>query len=125
MLDRACVSCHRPDSTDSKAAKLDLTPAKSYQSLLSFGDGDLKKKAFERDRSIPGECTAMQSKLYAILTDEKGHEGVKLDAEGLDRIALWIDLYAYRQGSFSKEQEKELERLREVWSDLLAKQAAK
>ncbi|MGO8752032.1 MAG: discoidin domain-containing protein [Thermoguttaceae bacterium] len=119
VLDRSCVSCHDPKSTRAKAARLDLTPAKSYQSLLTFGGEDLKKLAFERDRSVPGRCTAMKSKLYALLSDEKGHEGIHLDADGLDRLTLWMDVYAQRSGSFSEPQEQELRKLRQRWAHLL------
>ncbi len=119
VLDRACVRCHNPHS-DNKGQSLDLTAERSYQSLISFGGEDLKKKAFERDRSIPGQCTAATSKLYALLTQPGGHEGVKLPPEDLQRIVLWMDTYAHRQGSFSPEQEQELRRLRQAWSDLLA-----
>jgi hypothetical protein len=43
VLDHLCVECHRPDAKDAQAAKLDLTPARAYDSLLGFGGGDLKK----------------------------------------------------------------------------------
>ena len=125
VLDHSCVSCHKPDSSDAKAAKLDLTPAKAYQSLLSFGGEDLKKKAFERDRSIPGQCTAATSKLWALLTQSGGHEGVRLDAESLDRLATWMDTYAHRQGHFSQQQEEELRQIRQRWADLFAASPAK
>lgn len=119
VLDQACVRCHRPQSGN-KGESLDLTAERSYQSLISFGGEDLKKKAFERDRSIPGQCTAATSKLYRLLSQPGGHEGVRLDPESLERIVLWMDTYAHRLGSFSPEQEQELQRLRQVWSDLLA-----
>jgi hypothetical protein len=121
VLDRACVSCHKAGSDNAKAAALVLTADKSYQSLMGFGGEDLKKVAFERDRSIPGECTAMKSKLYALLSDAKGHEGLRLDAASLDRLVLWMDTYAQRQGSFSEKQEGELRELRKTWSDLLVR----
>ncbi len=120
VLDKACVSCHKPGSGN-KGQSLDLTAAASYQSLISFGGEDLKKKAFERDRSLPGHGTAATSRLYAVLTQPGGHEGVQLDAPSLDRLVLWMDTYAYRQGSFSEQQEKELVRLRRVWSHLFAR----
>lgn len=120
VLDRHCVRCHKPGSEDAKAARLDLTPAKAYQSLLTFGGEDLKKKAFERDRSIPGECTAATSKLWALVADPKGHEGVVLDAESRQRLATWMDTYAQVRGSFSERQEQELKEIRRAWADMLA-----
>jgi hypothetical protein len=121
ILDKNCVSCHRPGSGNEKGARLDLTAAKAYDSLLSFGGKDLRQLAFERDRSIVGECAARKSKLWAILKDEKGHEGVRLDAESLGRLAVWMDLYAQRLGHFSDRQETELRELRERVTALLAR----
>lgn len=113
VLDRSCVECHQPGSKNGRKSDLDLTAAKAYQSLLSFGGEDLKKKAFERDRSIPGEGTAATSKLYALLTAANGHEGVKLDPESLDRLVTWMDTYAQKQGHFSEAQSQELARFRQ------------
>ena len=120
VLDRHCAGCHKAGSGDAKAAKIDLTSNSSYQTLLGFGGEDLKKKAFERDRSIPGQCTAATSKLWALLAKEGGHEGVKLDAESRERLATWMDTYAHRQGSFSPGQEEQLKRIRGDWADLFA-----
>jgi hypothetical protein len=120
VLDRYCVRCHKPASGDEKAAKIDLTAAKAYPTLLGFGGEDLKTKAFERDRSIPGQCTAATSKLWALVGQDKGHEGVKLDPESRDRLLTWMDTYAQRQGSFSQTQEQELQKLRHAWADLFA-----
>jgi hypothetical protein len=121
VLDRQCVSCHRPGSGNEKGSRLDLTAAKAYDSLLSFGGKDLRQLAFEKDRSIVGDCPARKSKLMALLRDPKGHEGVRLDADSLARLAAWMDLYAQRQGHFSDKQEQELTRLREQMAPLLAR----
>jgi hypothetical protein len=108
ILDRHCVECHRSDSDDPAAARLNLQPAHAYQSLIAFGGEDLKKLAFERDRSIVGQGTAAQSKLWKLVTRPAGHEGVRLNRDSLDRLALWMDTYAHRLGHFSPEQEREL-----------------
>ena len=42
VLDKHCVSCHAPQSTDVAAAAFDLTAPNSYTSLLSFGGGAVK-----------------------------------------------------------------------------------
>ena len=118
VLDRGCVGCHDAKSTHARASKLDLTAARSYQGLLSFGGEDLKKLAFERDRSIPGQAAAANSKLYRILTQAGGHEGMHLDAESLNRLVTWMDTYAQRQGHFSDAQERELEKIRQTWAGL-------
>ena len=119
VLEKSCVSCHKPGAKDEKAARFDLTAAKAYANLIAYAGEDLKKLAFEKDRSIVGECPAQKSKLLALLTDPKGHEDVKLDAESLARLVIWMDLYAQRQGHFSAEQEQRLLALRQQWAGLL------
>ncbi len=108
VLDRHCVECHRPGSSETEAAKLDLTSTNSYKALLSFGGEDLKKLAFERARSLVGQGTAANSKLWSLLTTGAGHKEVKLDTDDLNRLATWMDTYAQRIGHFSEQQEKEL-----------------
>jgi len=112
VLDTYCVRCHSADGGKKAAAKLDLTATNSYQALLNYAGKDLQKLAFERDRSLPGECVAQQSKLLARL--RAGHG--KLAPEKLYRLVVWMDLYATRVGSFSPEQEKELEQKRVEWT---------
>ncbi len=119
LLDKHCVSCHNPGSDNEKGRALDLTAAKAYESLIGFGGEDLKKLAFERGKSVPGEGPAAKSKLYAILKHDKGHEGVILPADDLYRLVVWMDLYAHRIGSFTDAQEQELLKLRETWAGLL------
>ena len=121
VLDRLCVDCHRPGGDDAQAARFDLTPARSYDSLISYAGGDLGKLAFERDRSFVGEMPARQSRLLALLRQGDGHEGVRLDAESLDRLATWMDTYAHRVGHFSDEQEEGLRELRREMAGLLTK----
>ncbi len=118
VLDRHCAECHDPKSSHARKSKLDLTAAAAYQSLLSFGGEDLKKKAFERDRSIPGQGTAANSKLFVLLSQAGGHEGARLDPEGFERLITWMDTYAQRQGHFSEAQEQELTKARQAWADL-------
>jgi hypothetical protein len=119
VLDRNCVECHRPGAKDALAAKFDLTPERAYDSLLGFADSDLKKQAFERDRSVPGEGTAARSKLWQLLTQADGHEGVRLDADSANRLVTWLDTYAQRSGHFSAEQEAKLATFRRECAPLL------
>lgn len=119
VLDRACVSCHQAGGKDARAAALNLSGPKSYDALLNFAGQDLKKLAFEKDRSVVGECAARKSRLWAILSDPNGHEGVRLGADDLGRFAVWMDLYAQRQGHFSDQQEKQLEELRRQLAPIL------
>ena len=120
VLDRHCAECHRAGSRDAAAAMIDLTAANAYQTLLAFGGEDLKKQAFERDRSVAGKGTAANSKLWKLLTEGGGHKEVKLDADARDRLVTWMDTYAQRQGHFSEEQEKQLARLRASLAGLFA-----
>jgi hypothetical protein len=125
VLDQHCVECHRPDGKDVKAAKLDLTTAKAYATLLGFGGEDLKKQALERDRSVPGQAVAANTRLWQCLTQPGGHQGVKLQTDSLDRLATWMDTYAQRIGHFSEAQERQLLELRRTFSGLLAEGPAK
>jgi hypothetical protein len=114
VLDRHCVECHQPGAEGFEKAAIDLTPEKAWGSLVGFADGDLKKKAFERDISVPNEGVAANSRLWDMLAPSTGksHQGVLLDAANLARLATWMDTYAHWQGSFSEEQETELMKFR-------------
>jgi len=120
VLDRHCVGCHSPQSDDRQAARLDLTAANSYQTLISFGEEDLKQLAFEKDASVVGDGVARNSKLLASLTEDGGHEGVELDGDSLRRLVTWMDLYSHKQGFFSEGQERQLHEVRKKWADMIA-----
>ncbi|MHC4740589.1 MAG: HzsA-related protein [Planctomycetota bacterium] len=120
VLNESCVSCHSPTGDNAKAMALDLTPARAYQSLLTFADKDLEKLAFEKDASNIGQCPAANSRLLAVLTKHESHKDVQLGADGFDRLVTWMDTYAQRLGSFSDVQEEQLVKLRREWSPLLA-----
>jgi hypothetical protein len=119
VLDQHCVACHKPGAPDIKAARLDLTAPRAYDTLLAFADEDLKKQAFERDRSLPNQTVTSRSKLWTLLTQADGHEKLTLDADSLARLATWMDTYAQRQGHFSLEQEQQLIALRRDLRQLL------
>jgi hypothetical protein len=120
VLDNYCVDCHRADGKDTLAAKLNLAPANAYEALMAFGDADLRKQAFERDRSLPNHAVAANTKLWKLLTQAGGHQKLALDADSLDRLATWMDTYAQRRGSFSEQQERELLAFRQTLSPLLS-----
>ena len=119
VLDRHCVTCHKPGAQDARAARLDLTAPRAYETLLAFADEDLKKHAFERDRSLPNQVVAGRSRLWNLLTQPGGHGQVTLEADSLARLATWMDTYAQRQGHFSPEQEQQLIALRRDLRPLL------
>lgn len=120
VLDRSCISCHAPGSSNAKGARFDLTATVSYTNLLNLAGGNLKTLAFERDRSVPGQCVTRQSRLWSMLTGPEPHEGVRLDADSLRRLATWMDVYAQRVGHFSASQEKELRQLRTALAAMLS-----
>ena len=53
------------------------------------------------------------------MTAENGHEGLKLDDQGLRRLATWMDTYAQRSGHFSPQQEAKLREFRKKLQPLL------
>jgi hypothetical protein len=119
VLDKRCITCHRSDGTNRKAAALDLSPAKAYDTLVGFSNNNLRKLAHERDRSIPGEGVARKSKLLKILQLGKQHKELKLDADSINRLIVWMDVYAQRAGHFSEEQERELIQLKKSLTPML------
>jgi hypothetical protein len=122
VLDAQCVRCHNPKSDDVEGAKYDLTPARAYHSLTHSGKpslNDLVLSAYRDGVSTEGHNPAVRSAVLRMLADPAGHYGVKLDRASLDRFVTWMDTYAQRLGTFSPEQEQELERLRHAWTELL------
>ena len=122
VLDRQCVSCHAPGTKDAKAARFDLTTAKSYESLVGYGKPSLAEQiqhGYRQGFSKPGEGVAATSALLALLSNPEGHYQIKLDARALERFTLWMDTYAQRLGSFSADQERRLEALRRACANLL------
>jgi len=119
LLNDRCVACHRPDGPDASAARLDLTPAKAWQSLMDYAEEDLARLVFERDRSIAGETPSRQSHLLRHLEQPKGCGAPPLAPAEFERLALWMDTYGHTQGAFSERQEVELIELRKQFSHLL------
>ncbi|MCX7047168.1 MAG: discoidin domain-containing protein [Candidatus Sumerlaeota bacterium] len=110
ILDKNCVSCHKPGGREANAARFDLsTAAKSYDALINWSNKDLRLLTFERDRSIAGDCPARKSKLWAKIAEMERKGAFTLDAAARDRLSTWMDLYAQRQGHFSDEQERQLQ----------------
>lgn len=117
VLDRQCVSCHHPKAEDALAAKIDLTPAKAYATLVRFGQPNVQDQvmaAYRRGLSIAGDGIAQRSALMVLLDAPQKHYSVQLDADARERLLTWLDTYAQRQGHFSDEQERELIELRQA-----------
>ena len=102
-------------------AEFDLTAARSYDSLVGYGDPSLKTHVVTRHRqgrSIAGACAARRSPLLALLA--KRHYNVELAPDDRQRLITWMDTYAQRLGSFSEDQEEQLRRLRDQMASILA-----
>jgi hypothetical protein len=127
VLDARCVCCHspggeRPEGESRDPAKLDLTAAAAYASLVGWGTPSLRETVlddYRRGYSTEGAGTASRSALLRKVAGPEAHHGVRLDALELERLIVWMDTYAQRLGSFSPEQERELVDLRERSADLL------
>ncbi|MBM3476866.1 MAG: hypothetical protein FJX75_26635 [Armatimonadetes bacterium] len=123
VLDRQCVRCHRPDSTEAAKSPLDLTPGQAYESLVSYGAPSLRDHVRARyggGRSVVGEGAAATSALLKLL--RAGHRDVTLAVDDTDRLVTWMDTYAQVRGSFSEDQEQRLRDLRADISWMLADQ---
>jgi hypothetical protein len=120
VLDRHCVRCHSPKGKAEACKKLNLTAAKSYQALMSYGRPSLHdhvRRHYLAGRSHIGAGGSLTSPILAHL--RKGHQEVKLAAEDFERLITWIDTYAQSQGHFSPEQERRLVELRQRSANLL------
>jgi len=116
LLDAHCVRCHTPGA---EGAKWDLSPAKSYETLVSYGKPSLRDHvmaAYLAGKSTPGQGAAQTNPLVPLL--KKGHYDVRLDRDAWFRLYTWMDTYGQRQGSFSPQQEEQLQALRRVVAQL-------
>jgi len=128
VLAAHCVGCHQPTATNAIAAKLDLTPAKAYDSLVAVGKPSLQDQVWDgyrRGYSVVGDGIAQRSALLALLDAPTGHQGVRLDAESRERLVIWMDTYAQRMGHFSGEQESALIELRRANASILVDRSPK
>lgn len=117
VLQKHCVRCHRPGGKD---PKFDLTAEKSYGALTGYGQPSLRNHVvarFRQGRSTPGGCVSAMSPLLKLVS--KGHYDVQLNTDERDRLITWMDTYAQRSGSFSKQQEWQLREFRRKVSALL------
>ncbi|NQT54297.1 hypothetical protein HQ576_19725, partial [bacterium] len=101
VLDKHCVGCHKKHPK--KAPNLAREPRQghwyaSYASLARRYGFSTYRHGY---RTTPGQFGARASKLYAML--QKGHNDVKLSAEEMHRIALWLDCASMFYGVYEKE----------------------
>ncbi len=106
VLEAKCLGCHEENrKKGAPGLRGDTFGAhgwsEAFQTLrkrawgMSGGNGVALK---ERQYSIPGQDGARVSKLYALLAG--GHHEVKLTAEELRRITLWIDCNSNFYGAY-------------------------
>ena len=114
VLDRYCLGCHR-GGADQPAPDLTLRPpVEDDVSNQTYRKGSLFPPAYRALRCLvrsgpaesdmhllpPCEFHASTTELVQML--EKGHGGVKLDAEAWDRLTTWIDLGAPAHGTWQE-----------------------
>ncbi len=121
-LDRLCVQCHQPGAPGSR---IDLTPDKAYAALADFGSPSLRASvaaAYQRGYSMDGADGARAGALWAAMDNRAVHPDLALDDDARERLAIWLDLYGQRLGSFSEEQEQQLRDLRAQSAAILDEQ---
>ncbi len=117
VLDRQCVACHQP-GTD--GARFDLTPPKSYDTLVSHGTPSLKDlviQHYREQKSVAGQCEARMNPVLQLLRG--GHYDVQLTPDEWTRLITWMDTMGQRSGSFSPEQAEQLRQFRQRVAGLL------
>jgi hypothetical protein len=117
IVQARCAGCHKPGA---EGHEFDLTPEKSYDALVNFGEPSLKNHVTTRHRqgrSTPGGCASGTSPLVRLL--EGGHYDVELSRDEWQRLFTWMDTYAQRRGAFSEDQHQRLEALRRRTASLL------
>jgi len=103
VLDKHCVGCHNDRPHEGKQL-VDLrqddakTFSRAYQALQKY----VRRPGPESDYHMfpPAEYHADTSPLLQMLA--KGHHGVKLDREAVERLAAWIDLNVPYYGTWGE-----------------------
>ena len=100
VLDTHCAGCHAKNAKAPvlSGARDDQPWLPSYRSLKPFAfyyDGG---GAFTESKTCPGKFGAQASRLMALL--DKGHHEVKLPADALRRLTLWLDCNSDFYGTY-------------------------
>ena len=110
VLDKHCVECHQPERAD---GGVDLTgkPTGEFTAsylaltrLVPFSEWKGPPQANSEPLTPPGRFGARGSKLTELL--RKGHEGVKLSREEMDRLVTWMDANALFYGTFNPDDQR-------------------
>jgi formylglycine-generating enzyme required for sulfatase activity len=101
VLDRHCTSCHngsmKPNFTSDTASTF-FTDDSAYIALQSY----VHRYGPESDYHLPRAMEYHASTSMLFQTLDRGHHGVKLDAESYDRLVTWADLNAPWRGSWGE-----------------------
>jgi hypothetical protein len=97
VLDKKCLPCHTKEKkAPSLASSTGTKFSPAYSTLGKYawtrhgGNGGIRRNKITW--SIPGDNGALKSKLYKHLTTDPRHKKeVKLTAEEMGRITLWLD----------------------------------
>jgi len=101
VLDKHCVECHaNPESNTFSLAKEPINN-KFYASYNNLARPYGFTAYGEPLRTMPGKFGAHVAPLYRIL--KSGHYDVKLSAEEMHRIVLWLDCLSNFYGVYEKE----------------------
>ena len=115
VLNKYCLECHKKKADKAPRLDSDLVEMKgkaymdfnttyyaSYVSLApKYGFYDYGKGDGKTHRTTPGEFGALGSKLYPMLA--KGHHDLKLPADDMRRITVWLDSCSLFYGVYEKE----------------------
>ena len=107
VLEKNCLPCHQKHPE--KAPRLDrevvIKDKKGRQKWFASYHSLAPEYGFwqygDRHRTIPGKFGARASKLYKML--EKGHHDVKLSAEDMHRITVWLDSCSIFYGVYEEQ----------------------
>ncbi|MHC4917683.1 MAG: HzsA-related protein, partial [Planctomycetota bacterium] len=111
VLDAKCLGCHE-ENRSKKAPSLRgdrfgthgwsqaFHTLQKYAWGKSGGNGALHSRNGNKSYSVPGQDGARVSKLYKHLTQEGGHHDLKLTAEEMRRITLWLDCNSNFYGAY-------------------------
>lgn len=119
VLDKHCIECHNPSKPDllnfdGKEMITDWKTKFPGTAEPGWGDGGkfsrsyvnlqryVRRPGIESDMKTltPMDVHADQTELFQMLN--KGHHGVKLDSQSIERLACWIDLNAPFHGRRSE-----------------------
>ena len=106
VLDKYCVGCHDGSPAPDGKPKPNFV-ARKEKGLMGFSQSYIALHPYVRrpgpesdyHLQVPLEWHASTSELIQML--EKGHHGVKLDAEAWDRLTTWIDLNVPDHGTWT------------------------